>query len=101
MTEELVVLVRLKAKPGMEEELRGSLIVDRARTEPGVKQIVVYEDINDPGLLLLHETFTNGTVTICGTVQPGTHFDPDTIAQSYLALHQRSPVTPEIEVIYK
>jgi short-subunit dehydrogenase len=42
-----------------------------------------------------------GTVTICGTVQPGTHFDPDTIAQSYLALHQQSPEAFETEVIYK
>jgi short-subunit dehydrogenase len=41
-----------------------------------------------------------GTVTICGTVQPGTHFDPDTIAQSYLALHKASDST-ETEVIYK
>ena len=41
-----------------------------------------------------------GTVTICGTVQPGTHFDPDAIAQSYLALHNASE-TPETEVIYK
>lgn len=42
-----------------------------------------------------------GTVTICGTVQPGTHFDPDAIAQSYLALHQRSPNAADVEVIYK
>lgn len=42
-----------------------------------------------------------GTVTICGTVKPGTHFDPDVIAQSYIALHKQLPDTPEIEVIYK
>jgi short-subunit dehydrogenase len=41
-----------------------------------------------------------GTVTICGTVQPGTHFDPDAIAQAYLALHKASD-TPETEMIYK
>ena len=40
-----------------------------------------------------------GTVTICGSVKPGTHFDPDAIAQSYLALHTSE--TPETEVIYK
>jgi short-subunit dehydrogenase len=42
-----------------------------------------------------------GTVTICGTVQPGTHFDPDAIAQSYLALHKQPPEAFETEVIYK
>ncbi|MBE9140710.1 SDR family NAD(P)-dependent oxidoreductase [Nodosilinea sp. LEGE 07088] len=42
-----------------------------------------------------------GTVTICGTVQSGTHFDPDAIAQSYLALHHQLPAAFETEVIYK
>lgn len=42
-----------------------------------------------------------GTVTICGTVQPGTHFDPDAIAESYLALHKQLPEAFETEVIYK
>jgi short-subunit dehydrogenase len=42
-----------------------------------------------------------GTVTICGTVKPGTHFDPDAIAQSYLALHHQLPEAFETEVIYK
>lgn len=42
-----------------------------------------------------------GTVTICGTVQPGTHFDPDAIAQSYLALHEQPSEAFETEVIYK
>lgn len=41
------------------------------------------------------------TVTICGTVQPRTHFDPDEIAQSYLALHKQSPAAFEVEVIYQ
>jgi short-subunit dehydrogenase len=42
-----------------------------------------------------------GTVTICGTVEPGTHFDPDTIAQSYLTLHKQPPTEFETEIIYK
>ena len=42
-----------------------------------------------------------GTVTICGIVKPGTHFDPDTIAQSYLALHKQTPGTPAVEIVYK
>jgi short-subunit dehydrogenase len=41
------------------------------------------------------------TVTICGTVEPGTHFDPDAIAQSYLALHKQPPTEFETEIIYK
>jgi short-subunit dehydrogenase len=41
-----------------------------------------------------------GTVTICGTVEPGTHFDPDAIAQSYLALHKQSPDAWDTELIY-
>jgi short-subunit dehydrogenase len=42
-----------------------------------------------------------GTVTICGTVQPRTHFDPETIAQSYLTLHKQLPEAWQTEVIYK
>ncbi len=42
-----------------------------------------------------------GMVTICGTVEVGTHFDPDAIAQSYIALHQQLPEAFEVEVIYK
>lgn len=41
------------------------------------------------------------TVTICGTVEPGTHFDPDTIAKSYLMLHNQSPETWETEAVYQ
>ena len=42
-----------------------------------------------------------GTVTICGTVEPETHFDPDTIAQSYLALHKQPLTEFETEITYK
>lgn len=42
-----------------------------------------------------------GTVTIGGTVQPGTHFDPDAIAQSYIALHKQSSEGSEVEIIYQ
>ncbi|MBR8831765.1 MAG: 2,3-dihydro-2,3-dihydroxybenzoate dehydrogenase [Chroococcopsis gigantea SAG 12.99] len=42
-----------------------------------------------------------GTVTICGTVEVGTHFDPDAIAESYVYLHRQPPQTFEVEVIYK
>lgn len=41
------------------------------------------------------------TVTICGTVQPETKFDPDAIAQFYLALHKQSSEAFETKVIYK
>ncbi|MFM7423740.1 MAG: SDR family NAD(P)-dependent oxidoreductase [Elainella sp.] len=42
-----------------------------------------------------------GTVTICGTVEPGTHFDPDKIAQAYLTLHRQPPDAFETEIIYR
>lgn len=41
------------------------------------------------------------TVTISGTVQPGTHFDPDTIAQSYWQLHSQPTGHWEREIVYK
>lgn len=41
------------------------------------------------------------TVTICGEVKPGTHFDPDKIAQAYVTLHQQEPGHFETEIIYK
>ena len=42
-----------------------------------------------------------GTVTIAGQVQPGTHFDPDKIAEAYLKLHRQPPGKFETEVIYQ
>ncbi len=41
------------------------------------------------------------TVTICGFVKPGTHFDPDKIAESYWTLHSQAPDAWEREVIFK
>ncbi|WP_041429558.1 hypothetical protein [Synechococcus sp. PCC 7502] len=42
-----------------------------------------------------------GTVTISDTVEVGTHFDPDAIAQSNLKLHQQAAEAFQVEVIYK
>jgi NAD(P)-dependent dehydrogenase (short-subunit alcohol dehydrogenase family) len=42
-----------------------------------------------------------GTVTIAGKVAPGTHFDPDKIAEAYLKLHRQPPGKFETEIIYK
>ncbi len=42
-----------------------------------------------------------GMVTVFGFVQPGTHFDPDRIAQSYLKLHQQDQGHFDIEAIYR
>ncbi|MGG6269855.1 SDR family NAD(P)-dependent oxidoreductase [Leptolyngbya sp. AN03gr2] len=42
-----------------------------------------------------------GTVTICGMVEPGTHFDPDTIAQSYIALHKQPIDAWQTEIVYQ
>lgn len=41
------------------------------------------------------------TVTIAGTVEPGTAFDPDRIAQAYWALHQDPPGAFRAETIFR
>jgi len=41
------------------------------------------------------------TVTIAGMVQPGTHFDPDLIAETYWQLHQQPANQKQREVVYK
>jgi NAD(P)-dependent dehydrogenase (short-subunit alcohol dehydrogenase family) len=42
-----------------------------------------------------------GTVTIAGQVAPGTHFDPDKIAQAYLQLHRQPPGQFQTDIIYQ
>jgi short-subunit dehydrogenase len=41
-----------------------------------------------------------GTVTICGTVQPGSAFDPDVIAGEFLRLHDQPVGSFEPEIIF-
>lgn len=41
------------------------------------------------------------TVTICGWIQPETHFAPEKIAQSYVALHQQPRNQWQAELIYQ
>lgn len=41
------------------------------------------------------------TVTIAGSVQPGTHFDPDVIAERYWELHAQPVGNWEREIIYR
>lgn len=41
------------------------------------------------------------TVTIAGFVKPGTHFDPELIAEKYWALHQQAPGAREREIVYR
>lgn len=41
------------------------------------------------------------TVTVCGFVQPGTHFDPSNIAAVYWDLHQQPHGQFEREVVYR
>ena len=41
------------------------------------------------------------TVTVSGTVQPGTHFDPDTIAEKYWQLHKQEKGKFEKEIVFK
>jgi len=41
------------------------------------------------------------TVTICGFVKPGTHFDPDKIAEAYWTLYIQEGGAREREIVYK
>ena len=40
------------------------------------------------------------TVTIAGTVAPGTPFDPDRIAEDYWRLHRQTPADWQVEVVF-
>jgi short-subunit dehydrogenase len=40
-------------------------------------------------------------VTIAGFVQPGSHFDPDRIAEAYWTLHTQAPGQWEREIVYQ
>jgi len=40
------------------------------------------------------------TITVAGSVQPGSHFDPDTIAESFWQLHGQEPPA-EQEIVYR
>jgi len=41
------------------------------------------------------------TVTICGMVKAGTHFDPAKIAERFIELHQQPAGSFEAEVLYR
>ncbi|GET37645.1 SDR family NAD(P)-dependent oxidoreductase [Microseira wollei] len=41
------------------------------------------------------------TVTVCGTIEPGTHFDPDTLAEVYWQLHEEERSAWQREVVYQ
>lgn len=42
-----------------------------------------------------------GTVTICGMVKAGTHFDPAKIAEKFLELHRQPADSFEAEILYR
>jgi len=42
-----------------------------------------------------------GTVTICGMVKAGTHFDPERIAEKFLELHLQPAGNFEAEIVYR
>lgn len=71
-------------------------LVSLAIGKSGMRSLVfcLAQELQDSGIHV-------GMVTICGTVEVGTHFDPEAIAQSYLTLHHQSPENFEVEVIYK
>ena len=45
--------------------------------------------------------FHVATITVAGLVQPGTHFDPDLIAEKYWELHSQSIGASERETVYR
>jgi NAD(P)-dependent dehydrogenase (short-subunit alcohol dehydrogenase family) len=49
---------------------------------------------------LAPENLHVATVTISGTIKPGTAFDPDLIAQQYWILHQQPRAASEIEAVF-
>lgn len=56
--------------------------------------------------LMLHQELSGqgihaATVTICGLVKPGTHFDPDKIADQYWRLHTQPIGHFEAEFVYE
>ncbi len=53
------------------------------------------------GAELEAENIQVATVTISGIVQPGTHFDPDLIAESYWLLHSQQSGQRQREIVYK
>ncbi|MBC8100912.1 MAG: SDR family NAD(P)-dependent oxidoreductase [Armatimonadetes bacterium] len=61
--------------------------------------------IRSLALMLAAELAPDGihvaTVTIAGGVQPGTHFDPDTIAETYWTLHTQPAGSWETEIVYR
>jgi short-subunit dehydrogenase len=57
-------------------------------------------------VLALHDALSEHgvhatTVTIAGTVRPGTHFDPDRIADTYWQQHNQLRADWQAEVVYR
>ncbi len=69
-----------------------SLAVGKA----GIRSLAqsLHQELNPYGIKV-------GTVTIAGMVREGTHFDPKYIAEKFWELHQQSPESKEIEIIYR
>lgn len=42
-----------------------------------------------------------GTVTICGMVKPGTHFDPNLIAETFVEFHKQPRDGFDTELMYR
>ncbi|MBD2463533.1 antibiotic biosynthesis monooxygenase [Oscillatoria sp. FACHB-1407] len=61
MSEKLTIIGRLKAKPGKEAELRDALLhlVPLSRAEAGCLNYDLHEAIDEPGLFLLYENWTD------------------------------------------
>lgn len=61
MSDTLTLIGRLKAKPGKESELRNALLnlVPLSRAEAGCINYDLHESLDEPGLFLLYENWTD------------------------------------------
>lgn len=57
--QQVTVVVRLKAKPGLEAQVREELhnLLRPTRAEQGCLNFDMHQDLNDPGLFLFHENW--------------------------------------------
>jgi NAD(P)-dependent dehydrogenase (short-subunit alcohol dehydrogenase family) len=98
------------AAPSMKERGHGSILITGGgfAYEPSAPYASLSADkaaLRNLTYSLAQELGAHGihvaTVTVYGTLQAGTHFDPERIAASYVRLHHQPRGKFEIEVVYK
>jgi NAD(P)-dependent dehydrogenase (short-subunit alcohol dehydrogenase family) len=100
----------LKVLPGMKARGRGTILFTGGGWALQPWDGAASPSIGKAGLRSLAYTLAQelsgtgihvGTVTIAGQVQPGTQFDPDKIAGTFLHLHRQPPDKFETEIIFQ